>query len=190
MAPNVHSDAELLDLLRDGDHAAFTVIYRRYFKLLYLHALKKTGDEAQAEDVVQELFTILWQKRAEINSTHLAAYLYTSIRNRIVDMYAKQQVADKYIRTLGDFADAYHENADHLVRERDLTAIIEKEIQAMPPRMREIFELSRKAHLSHQEIAEQLDISPNTVSVQLTKALHLLRVKLGIFSFILLILNS
>lgn len=178
------SDNDLLSLLKNGDHAAYTVIYRRYFRLLYLHALKKLGNAEDAQDIVQELFTVIWQKRQIITQTNLSAYLYTSIRNRIIDLYAKGQVAEKYIRSLGNFSESYHENADYLVRERDMTAMIEKEIQALPPRMREIFELSRKSHLSHREIAEHLDISENTVAAQMTKALKILGTRLGIFTLL------
>jgi len=183
------TDSELIALLREGDQAAYTVIYRRYFKLLYLHAFRKLGNEENAKDVIQEIFTVLWVKREEIGQTNLAAYLYTSVRNRIIDLYSRQQVAGKYVQSIQKFAETYHEATDHLVRERDMSALIEKEIQALPPRMREIFELSRKGNLSHKEIAEHLDISEHTVATQVTRALKTLRVKLGIFTFILLILN-
>ncbi len=75
----------------------------------------------------------------------------------------------------------------HRVRENDLKAYIEKEIQALPPKMKQIFELSRKAHLSHKEIAEKLDTSENNVSTQITNALRILRTKIGILGFFLLI---
>jgi len=184
------ADNELVALLKEGDEAAYTVIYRRYFKLLYLHAFRRLGNEETAKDVIQEIFTVLWMKRGEIGQINLAAYLYTSIRNRIIDLYSREVVANKYLQSLRDFSNDYNETTDHLVRERDMSSLIEKEIRALPPRMREIFELSRKAHLSHKEIAGQLNISENTVATQMTRALKTLRVKLGIFTFILLILSS
>jgi len=186
---NALSDIELIALLRNGDQSAYTVIYRRYFKLLYLHAFRKLGHEENAKDVIQEIFTVLWVKREDIAHINLAAYLYTSVRNRVIDLYSREQVVGKYHQSILKFAETYNETTDHLIRERDMSSLIEKEIQALPPRMREIFELSRNENLSHKEIAEQLNISEHTVATQMTRALKTLRVKLGIFTFILLILN-
>jgi len=189
VASNSLPDADLIALLRSGDQAAYTFIYRRYFKLLYLHAFHRIGNEEIAKDLIQEIFTVLWLKREEIGQTNLSGYLYTSVRNRVIDLYSREQVAEKYYKSIGKYAERYHETADHLIRERDMSALIEKEIQALPPRMREIFELSRKDNLSHKEIAEQLHISEHTVATQMTRALKALRLKLGIFTFILLILS-
>jgi RNA polymerase sigma-70 factor (ECF subfamily) len=76
-----------------------------------------------------------------------------------------------------------------LVREKQLAAIIEREIAALPPKMREVFVLSRKEYLTHKEIAELLGISEQTVSKHVTNALKILRVKLGAVAYILLIIH-
>lgn len=183
------SDQQLSDLLRTGDKEAYTEIYERYFDPLYIHAVRKLGNVDDAKDLVQELFTTLWHKHFELEHASLAAYLFTSVRNRVLDIYSRQQVASKYIASFQDYLSTTHDSAEHLVREKQLTALIEKEIQALPTKMREIFELSRKANLSHREIAEQLQISEQTVAKQVTNALKILRVKLGIFVFIMMIIG-
>ncbi|MDO7743049.1 MAG: sigma-70 region 4 domain-containing protein, partial [Pedobacter sp.] len=77
--------------------------------------------------------------------------------------------------------------ADHRIRERDLATIIEKEISCLPAKMREVFELSRKSHLSHKEIAILLDLSELTVRTQVKKALRILRLKLGLLIYLLIL---
>lgn len=77
-----------------------------------------------------------------------------------------------------DFANQYTEATDHQIRERQLALKIEREISFLPEKMRQIFELHRKEHLTYKEIAEQLDISDKTVKKQVSNALHILRQRL------------
>src|ERR1700744_5900949 len=158
------SDAELTGLLKSGDQAAFTEIYDRYKWVLLLHTLKRTGDREQEKDIVQELFTTLWDKRAELDlRSHLSGYLYTAIRNRVIKLFTRQQVATGYLASLGAVIDKDSCITDHKVRQNSLAALIEKEINELPEKMREVFVLSRKHHLSNKEIARELGIQESTV---------------------------
>lgn len=184
---NLLPEKELVTLLRSGDQAAYTEIYNRYKWLLHTHAYKKLGDRDAANDVVQELFTNLWTKRETILLTStLAGYLYTAIRNRILNMMEHQQVKSKYIDSMMEFAAEHTAVTDHLIREKQMTSIIEKEIAALPPKMREVFELSRKSHLSHKEIASHLDISEQTVNKQIKNALKILKTRLPLVGYLIL----
>lgn len=175
------ADHELIALLQRGDPTAFTVIFNRYYSLLYVHAYKKIKDVEQAKDIVQDLFTTLWIRRETLSITNnLSVYLYTAVRNRILDVIARHQVKEKYIHSLQDFMQREQSQADHLVRSLDLIALIETEISALPPRMREVFEMSRKENLSHREIAEKLELSELTVRTHVKKALRILRMRLSI----------
>jgi len=180
------SDNELIQLLKESDHAAYTEIYHRYFYLLYVHAYKKLRDENQAKDIVQDVFATLWFKReSDLQLTNLAGYLYTAVRNRIFDLFAHERVKSKYIDSLDSYLTNRNSvSTDYRIRETQLNAYIEKEIQALPPKMRQIFELSRKEHLSHKDIAEKLATSENNVSTQITNALRILRTKIGIIGLI------
>ncbi|HZW71460.1 MAG TPA: RNA polymerase sigma-70 factor [Hanamia sp.] len=180
------SDNELFSLLKESNHAAYNEIYRRYFHILYVHAYKKLRDEDQAKDVIQDLFGTVWFKREhEIQTNNLAAYLFTAIRNKIFDIFAHQQVEAKYVNSLKGYLSTHMSvPTDHLVRENDLKVYIEKEIQALPPKMKLIFQLSRKENLSHKEIAERLKVSENNVSKQVNNALRVLKTKLGIIVYI------
>lgn len=180
------SDEELAVLLREGDHLAFTEIYNRFFSLLYIHAFRRLGDDEEANDVIQELFAVIWDKRELLHLTgSLSSYLYASIRNRMLDKIAHKKVSDKYMDSLASYSELDYSYADHKVREQDLKQLIEKEINALPEPMRAIFILSRKEHLSHKEIAEVMDMTEQAVKSQVKRALKILRVKLGFFSYLL-----
>jgi len=113
--------------------------------------------------------------------------LYAIVKNKILKVIAHQAVESKYIASLADFATTGECLTDHRVRENQLWAIIDKELATLPEKMRIVFELSRKNNLSHKEIAEQLGISEKTVKNQVNGALKVLRVKLGIFVYLLLV---
>lgn len=182
------SDQDLVSMLREGSQSAYTEIYNRYKWLLHAHAYKKLGDRDAAGDVVQELFANLWVKRDEIFlATTLSAYLYTAVRNRVLNIIEHRMVESKYADSLAEYADGYVAATDHLVREKQMMEMIEKEIAALPSKMREVFELSRKNHLTHKEIAIHLHISEQTVTKQVKNALKILRMRLGVVVYVFLI---
>jgi len=183
-------DSELLGLLKSGSQAAYTEIYDRYQGLLFVYACKITREENEAADIVQEVFIYLWDKRAQIRfRTSLASYLYSAVRYKFFNLLDHKKVRADYASSLQEFMNKGHAETDHALREKDLARLIEKEIALLPPKMREIFELSRKAHLSHKEIAGKLGLSEKTVKNQVNNALKELRVKLGLFSFLIFLIK-
>jgi len=176
------SDETLLQEFQAGNTRAFEHIYNRYKGLLYVHAYKMLRDEDEAKDVVQELFAKLYT-RANIVflKTTLSAYLYTSVRNRILDIIAHKRIKTVYLASLEEFVQRGVYTTDQIMREKELAFQIEKEVSMLPDKMRLIFELSRKANLSHKEIAAKLDISDKTVKKQINNAIKLIKVKLHLF---------
>lgn len=181
-------DAELLQLLKAGDRSAYEQIYHRYKFVLHNHAWNKTRNREEAQDTIQEIFTMLWAKRESLDvNVNLSGYLYTSLRNYILNQMVRKEVRNKYIVSIQSFVDQDTVVADHRVRENQLRELIEKEVAALPPRMREVFELSRKGFLSHKEIAERLGTTEQTVKKQMTNALRVLRKRLGLVIYLLYI---
>lgn len=183
------TDQELAVLLKNGDHSAFTEIYHRYKRLLYTHAYQRLRNEQEVDDIIHELFATLWLKRDHIHfNTNLAGYLYTAVRNRILDYVAHQKIESTYISSFSAFVNQSENFTDFLLREKQLTALIDKEIAALPSKMRAVFELSRKENLSHEEISKRLGISKKTVKSQVNNALKILRTRLSVIAWIFLIL--
>jgi RNA polymerase sigma-70 factor (family 1) len=184
---NLLSDFELLDLVRLGNERAFSEIYDRYFGLLYLHALNRLKDRDEAKDVVQDVFSSLWSAREHLEmKINFSNYLYTSVRNRILNLIAHKSVKEKYINSLSPNS---HIEAitDFRVRENQLRELIEEEINKLPLRMKTVFLLSRKSNKTYIEIARDLSITEQSVRSHVKNALRILRVKLSLIIFMILL---
>lgn len=180
------SDVELTALLKKHDHVAFTEIYDRYRGVLYLHAFKLTQDTVEAEDIVQEIFIYLWDKAATIVfHTGIKSYLYSAVRYKFFNLLDHKKVVTRHEQTFNDFISKGEFITDNQVRENELTRLIEMEIAKLPEKMRIVFELSRKEHLSVSEIAGRLNISNGTVKKQLGNAIRILRLKFGSLFYVL-----
>lgn len=180
------SDGILVDLIRQDDEKAFSVIYQRYSMPLYVHANRFIRDREETKDILQKVFVKIWSIRNRLPiDVKLSAYLYQIVKNELINHISHSKVVDKYLESMSSYASTYVADTDYVIREKQLQEIIEREIQNLPEKMREVFQLSRKQYLSHREIAEKLGISEKTVKNQLSNALHLLRQKLPLLLFIL-----
>lgn len=180
-------DSELTERLHSGDDRAFAELYERFFGVLYKHALNRLRDEDQAKDVVQELFEDLWNKKASLLiQSNLSNYLYTAVRNKVLKVIAHQHVVAAYAAKQSVYLQSEEGLTDHRVRERQLAAIIEREVQSLPPKMKAVFELSRKHHYTYKEIAEQMDITEQSVRSHVKNALKILKIKFGLIFYFLM----
>jgi RNA polymerase sigma-70 factor (ECF subfamily) len=172
-------DGKLVDLLRSDDYAAFNEIYKRHGANLYLYAHKLLPDTCDAEDTVQEILSYIWTKRGELHITgSLASYLYTSVRHKALNLISRHKLMGRYLASLGDFMETGTCITDENIREKELLRIIDKTVAELPPKMRQIFELSRNEQLSQKLIAEKLNLSNKTVKKQVSNALKILRLKI------------
>jgi RNA polymerase sigma-70 factor (ECF subfamily) len=176
------TDAELSIKLNARDKNAYEEIYNRYYPLLTSYTNRMTKDCYAAEDIVQDLFMNLYAKMGEISlNGSLESYLYISVRNGFITWLRKNEKNIEYINSLKDYISQSHDTTDNRVRERELKQIIENEIAKLPPKMKAIFEMSRKEYLNHQQIARETGISRGTVTKQITNAIKILRSKLTSF---------
>jgi RNA polymerase sigma-70 factor (ECF subfamily) len=181
-AHSTYTDQELVALLKQGDDLAFREVFERYSSLLYQHTFNKIRNSEEARDVVQEVFAKLWAKHDELDfrTLNLKGYLYTTARNAVFDLLRHKVHVDAYAASYTRFVADHVAETDYLIREKQFAAIIEAEIAALPPKMREVFELRRVENLSNKEIAEKLNLSEHTVKDQMKKALKILRPKIGL----------
>lgn len=174
--------------MQQGDIMAFEIIYHCYRGLLYVHAAKHLKDQEDAKDIIHDIFSNLWQNRETLQiQDNLTAYLYQSVRNRIINHQLKNRRADEYVDSFQVFLNTIQADTDHLAREKILLECIEQEIATLPNKMRTVFELSRKQGLSHKEIAARLNISEQSVRSHIKGALKILRPRLGIWILFLFI---
>lgn len=176
---NSLSDIELVSQLKAGNPMAFTAIVERHYNLLFSFAYRRLEDKEQAKDTIYDAFADLWEKHDRIGEVpNLEAFLITVVKNRILNHYRRQKISRRYIDHFQQYLNTHQNDSDHLVRHNDLKTLIEKEIAALPEKMRVVFELSRKNGMNRSEIAEHLDIPENTVKTNLQRALRILRGKL------------
>ncbi|MGV3763197.1 RNA polymerase sigma factor [Parapedobacter sp.] len=172
------SDPELVNLLRKGQEEAFSVLYQRHWATVYQQVYRILRDDDESRDIIQEIFSTLWLKREQLaEDTNMGAFLYVQGRNRVFNLIAKQQVRRDYINSIAQFMEQADMNAVDLLEEKEIAIRIEQEINQLPPRMREIFTLSRKEGHSHRQIAEMLGLSEQTVKKQVQNALKIIRPK-------------
>lgn len=182
------NDLFLLQKLKDGDHIAFQELYNQYYGILYLHVYQKLKDREVAKDIVHDLFISIWQKRADLSiKGQVSSYMYAAIRNRVIDYISKEKSKLKYLETLTEPSQQVSSETDYLLREKLLAEQIESVLNRLSPRVKEVFELSRKEYLSHKEIANKLNISEHSVRGYIKLALRLLKMKFGSILYLMLI---
>lgn len=175
-------DYELLLLLKQGNVKAFSAVYDRYFELLFRHALSMLKDPEAVKDVIQNVFTRLWEMHENLEiHTSLSSYLYASTRHGVLKIIRHSKVEERFFNNLQQLPVRLNSPVEEHLRETELRRIIEAEIIRLPPKMREVFTLSRIHNNSHREIAERLNLSENTVKRQMSNALFILRKKLKCF---------
>ncbi|WP_246104298.1 RNA polymerase sigma factor [Mucilaginibacter corticis] len=174
------TDSELAGLLRSGDAGAYTEIFLRFNRVLVAHAYRMLGDRDRAMDVVQDVLLKVWQNRESLQlSGTLSGYLYRAVRNRILDEISHQEVVERYVDSAMAFVEQGRCPSDDLVIEKELFALVEKEIALLPENMRRAFILRKQQELGYEEVAAQLGISEAAAKQQVYNAVKLLRLKLA-----------
>jgi len=170
---------------------AFNAIYARYSQPLYLYILSKIEPAEAGKDVLQELFTSLWERRQTL-SVHesLKSYLYQSARHKIIDIYRKNNTYRKYLQQLIEHFDVQPGSITELLDSKTRTEDVFETINQLPERMKEVFILSRVEHQTVEQIALRLGLSQQTVKNQITKALKILRTNHAQTDIVLLLLTA
>lgn len=175
-ADNFSEERSLILRLIGGDEDAFCELYATYKNRLIYFAMRFLKSREYAEDVFQDAFTVVWQSRRFINpDASFSSYLYTIMRNRILNQLRNAANEEKLKESILSQALDYTEDTKREVMLNDLKSLISHALQQLTPRQREIFEMSREAQLSHKEIADKLGISINTVQEHISTSLKLIR---------------
>ncbi|WP_167615602.1 RNA polymerase sigma factor [Maribellus sediminis] len=172
---------ELIDQLRNDDQVAFYLIYDRYFKRLYSFVFRYIKIEADADEIVQEVFVKIWESRHKIqNYSSFESLLFTIAYNTTITLLRKRAREKKYMEQVSAMQQV--NNAPDVIDEihyRELNEKVKGLINELSPRQREIFLLSREEGLGHEQIAQKLGISVNTVKKHVSNALEFLKSGMG-----------
>jgi RNA polymerase sigma-70 factor (ECF subfamily) len=172
-------DRVLLQKVQSGDEGAYDSVFRTWYPILVRVANALLHDVDSAEEVAQEVMLELWRRRHLLDAdVPLRAYLLRSVRNRSLNQLRHLNVRRQ---SESDIEATYDPpiGADQPVVAKELAAAVQEALRELPPRCREVFELSRVHGLKYAEIAEALGISQKTVEAQMGKALKIMRERLA-----------
>ena len=172
-------DRELLAKVRSGDEGAYDTVFRTWYPVLVRVAGSLLHDADAAEEVAQDVMHELWRRRHLLDAdVSLRAYLLRSIRNRSLNHLRHLRVRRQ---TEPDVEESYNAPiaSDQPLVAQELSDAVQKALDELPPRCREVFDLSRVHGLKYTEIAETLGISQKTVEAQMGKALKHMRERLA-----------
>ncbi len=179
-------EQELIKSISKENKKGFEILFRTYYKRMCAYALTFVSQADIAEDIVEDVFIKLWEKRATLNFTgSVSSYLFRSVKNSCINYLTreknrKQTVSENEINLL-NLKINYPVSDNYPLLDligKELEEKIKEEIDKLPAQCKEVFNLSRFEELSHQEIADKLGISKNTVKVHMYRALSKLRVGL------------
>lgn len=172
----------IMERVHAGDRSAMDELLQQFWEPLVAYAQEIVSGRDQAEDVVQEVILRIWERRSDWAPTdRLQAFLYRATRNEALNQSRNGKTRRRFLKRITRIRQTVPDPSE-LSEEATLARQVRLAIDDLPPRRREIFILARFHGQSHREIAEILDISPQTVSNQMSSALSQLRTALrGIY---------
>jgi len=190
------TEKQLVDSINKGELEAFHHLYIEYYSSLCIYAKNFTRNKEIAEEVVQDVFINIWEHKGHLNiENSLKSFLFVSVRNGCLNHLKHLLVINKfnlyYTQLLKDAQDLFNvsqETGDSLLMANELEEKISKEIELLPEQCRRIFIMSRFDCLTHQEIADKLGVTINTVHRQTSIALEKLRLALKNYLIIFLLI--
>jgi len=181
------TEKEIVEDVKEGMASAFDKLYEAYCHKLYLFAYSILKSREDAEEIVQNTFFKIWEKRKSIDSNHaFKSFLFTVAYNMTVDLLRERLKERKYREIILDKATSNY-NLEEVIEFGDLLEQVQKIVIELPPRKNEIYQLSRVNHLSYNEIAEKLNISVKTVENSINFSMNFIKKRLGNDSLVVLL---
>jgi len=171
---------ELLTKLRNGDQLAFAQIYNQYRSKMYAYANTLCKSPETAEEIVQEVFIRLWQKKEQINTDlNFSAYIKKVTLNHVLN-HLKKVAREKSLQVeVFQYIDSIRNTTEDNLLEKELLKTYDEAIALLPPQKKIIYQMSRNEEMTHDQIAKQLNISKNTVKNHMVEATKFIRGYVG-----------
>ena len=172
---SLYDEKDLLAEIATGDERAFRKLFDLYKERFYSVALKMTRSDEVAEDIVQDVFMAIWNKRAGlVNVDNPSSYFFTAVYRRVYHHYRKVALERKLLQVIPPVKESVN-TTDEMVLAHESSELISQSIAKLPPQQQLVFKLSKQEGLSREDVAQQLHISPNTVKNHLADALKFIR---------------
>jgi RNA polymerase sigma-70 factor (family 1) len=166
----------LFDLIADGDTVAYETLYHAYFDPIFSTALVYGKTRELAQDVTQQVFLSVWEKRADLkNVSDPTAWLHTAARFQVMHAFRKKYYNEKYLEHIRKSASEKQDNLDDQLIQQQQQELIAKIVTGLPSKQLEIYRLSREQGLTYIQIAGQLGLSRETIKDYMAQALKNIR---------------
>lgn len=179
-------NVQLMTALANDDRLALAELYDRYWYQLYRTAYQKTYSHEIAEELVQDLFIDLWNKRSVLHVRQPMPYLFTALRYAVIDYIRHRVQQERYAEYEQHHVTPIDTTTEDLLGYNDLVAVIEEQLEKLPAKTGQVFRLSRYDDQAIPSIAQTLELSEKAVEYHLSKALKALRENLPAVSWALL----
>lgn len=185
---NIEDNATVIKALRQGDEAAFDSVYVFYFRGLYAFCSQYVS-LPEAEEIVQDTMMWLWENRlALIPDLTLKTLLFTIVKNKALNQISHHEVRRKVHQEIAEKYEAEFASPEFYLG-NELFRLYEEALNKLPEEFRQAFEMNRNQRFTHKEIAEKLNVSPQTVNYRIGQALKILRRELKDYLPLLLLLT-
>lgn len=166
-------------------------LFSSHWEGIFDAAFKKLGDEAVAQDITQEIFISMWENRATLHiEGNIAAYLHGAVKFRVINYYRMKAMREGHYAALGYLMEQQRSaDSDSKLKLADAEMEIDRAMDLLPARMRQLISMSKRQDRSIKEIADELGLSTQTVKNQLSAAMKILRENLSYLLFLILLLS-
>ncbi len=176
---NTIDEPSLLRQLREGSEEAFVTVYRIYWKPLFNHAYHRLHDEQDVKELIQDLFSELWQKRCSLEiHTSLSAYLQSALRFKILNLYKREKLKERFSSSVYINGDPSSNSVDEAFNYAELNQAYEEALTSLPVKRRKAYHLKYHQGKSYAEIAQFMEISVSTVEKHINMAVKSIRFRL------------
>ena len=175
-ADSFYDEHELLSQLKAGDKLAFARLYELYSRPLYFNLLKLLKTEQAAEEILQNIFFIIWEKREAITiNQSIKGYLFRIAENKVHDFFRKLKRNRKLYDYIQEVSCGEYEDVEIKILHSEETALLNKAIENLPPQRKRVFYLCKMEGKSYQEVSRLLGISASTINDHIVKATRAVR---------------
>jgi len=175
-SPGNNSDAELVALLKTGNVAAFTKLYNKYSRRMYINMFKMVKDELVVEEMIQVLFSRIWQQRETISyDSDFSAYLYRCGSNLVCDFYRKLKTDRRMLARFKATITEQYSHIEESIYFKESQHLLEQALAGLSDQQRHVYQMCKLEGCSYKETAARLGISPYTVKEYLCKAKQLVK---------------
>lgn len=175
---DINNNKSIITALKAGEEKVFDAVYRHYFRRLCAFCSQYVDEQEEIEEIVQETMMWLWENRSSLMADlTLKTLLFTIVKNKALNRISHFEIKRKVHQEIVEKYESEFDNPDFYFG-NELFRLYEEALEKLPKEYREAYEMNRNHHLTHKEIAEKLNVSPQTVNYRIGQALKLLRIAL------------